>query len=167
MANTAASSYGKPVTTAGLQQGFDLGLVNGWNGFAHAAILVKDSCTVKEQITKWMGQPHRVPEKTISHVVAANLKYWMDQAELTQTTLATKAGVSQKTVSNYLNPAQRVESGSGKAPSPKLEELDKIAKALAVPLWQLVRQMSVKERKLYDTIERAYSELTATEVRPK
>jgi transcriptional regulator with XRE-family HTH domain len=85
----------------------------------------------------------------------------MEQAEMTQTALASKAGVSQKTISNYLNPDQRAESATGKMPSPKLEELDKIARALAIPVWQLVREMSEKERKLYEHIERAYSELVS------
>lgn len=126
-------------------------------------MLVKHSCIVKQQITRRMGNAHPMPEKTISHIVATNLSYWMAQAEMTQTALAAKAGVSQKTISNYLNPDQRVESASGKMPSPKLEELDNIARALAIPLWQLVRQMSERERRLYEHIERAYSELIGSD----
>jgi transcriptional regulator with XRE-family HTH domain len=107
-----------------------------------------------------LGDAQPVPEKSISRVVAGNLRYWMAQADMSQTALAAKAGVSQKTISNYLNPDQRAESATGKMPSPKLEELDKIAKALAIPVWQLVREMTEKERRLYEHIEKAYAELT-------
>lgn len=162
MAHTRTLGDGAPVTASAFQKGLDFRVVDGQR-LAHGHILVKDSCNVKEQITKRMGHAHPMPEKTISQVVAANLAYWMEQAEMTQTALAAKAGVSQKTISNYLNPDQRVESATGKVPSPKLEELDKIARVLAIPVWQLVREMSEKERKLYEHIERAYSELVSTE----
>lgn len=98
-------------------------------------------------------------EKTINQVVAENLKYWMAQAEMTQTALGEKAGVSQKTISNYLNPDQRTEGSKGKEGSAKLGELDRVAKALGISLWQLTREMSQAERKLYENLERAYAEL--------
>lgn len=159
MTNTGALCDGLPVTPAALKRGLDLGLADRGQRFAHAPILVKDSCERKQQFTKRMGHPHPVAEKSISRVVADNLAYWMGQAEMTQSALAAKAGVSQKTVSNYLNPEQRSEGASGKTPSPKLEELDKIARALAIPVWQLVRRMTERERRLYEHIERAYAEL--------
>jgi transcriptional regulator with XRE-family HTH domain len=96
---------------------------------------------------------------SINRVLARNLAYWMEQATLTQSALAEKAGVSQKTISNYLNPQQRQEGATGKEPSAKLTELEKIAKALSVSVWQLVREMTPSERKMYEAIERAYEEL--------
>lgn len=148
-----------PIASASLQQSSDLGFADGVF-IGHARSLVKYSCAVKEQITKWMGHAHLVPEKSISHVVAANIKTLMGQAGLSQTALANKAGLSQKTISNYLNPDQRVESATGKPSSPKLEELDKIARALGTPAWQLVREMTEKQRRLYELIEKAYAERT-------
>lgn len=100
-----------------------------------------------------------MPEKNISVVVAENLKWWMDQAGVTQTALAEQAGVSQKTISNYLNPEQRIEGAKGKFGSPKLHELDLIAKALGVEVWQLTRQMTEPQRTMYEAIERAYKGL--------
>lgn len=83
----------------------------------------------------------------------------MKKAELTQAALAERAGVSQKTISNYLNPGQRTEGAKGKEPSAKLTELDKIASALNVGVWQLVRQMTEGERKSYESIEAAFQSL--------
>ena len=95
----------------------------------------------------------------INEVVARNLDYWMKQAGIKQAALAEKAGVSQKTISNYLKPGQRTEGTTGKEPSAKLAELDKIAKALHVEVWQLTRQMTARERIMYAAIEKAYAEL--------
>lgn len=100
--------------------------------------------------------------KDISEVVAANLAYWMKTAKLTQAALGERAGVSQKTISNYLNPDQRAEGASGKPGSPKLHELDRIAKALDIEVWQLTREMTEPQRAMYDAIERAYQDLLRT-----
>jgi transcriptional regulator with XRE-family HTH domain len=163
MADSRFRADGFPIASPSVEGRFDFRLVDGGDGLGHAPILGKNSFGVKEHFTNRVGDAHPVSGKPISQVVAANLRYWMEQAELTQAALAGRAGVNQKTISNYLNPEQRAESATGKLPSPKLEELDKIARALAIPLWQLVREMTEKERRLYEHIERAYSELTSTE----
>lgn len=82
-----------------------------------------------------------MPEKPINEVLADNLKRLMDEHEppLKQASLAAKAQVSQRTMSNYLNPKNRGgESASGKAPSAKLAEVELIAEALKVAPWQLL-----------------------------
>lgn len=152
-----------PVASAVLQQGSDLGFTDGVF-IGHARSLVKHSCAVKEQITKWMGHSLGVPEKeSISRIVASNLDQLMKQSKMTQPALAAKAGVSQKTISNYLNPEQRVSSASGKTPSPKLEELSKIADALNVPLWRIVRKWNAREMRFYERMERLWLEMTEEE----
>lgn len=151
-----------PVAAPRLQQFTDLGV----EGF-HKPILVKNSSESKQHFTNALPHPRRVTEKRlpINDVVAQNLAYWMAQAGgMSQSTLAERAGVSQKTISNYLNPGQRVEGASGKPPSAKLAELDAIAKALAVEVWQLTRQMSKSERLMYSAIEKAYADLRASVV---
>lgn len=145
-----------PVTALGFKP-----LAN-FNVEVHAPILGKFSCEGKEHFPSQVLDPRLMEEKHISQVVADNLSYWMGEAGLTQAALAEKAGVNQKTISNYLNPHQRRDSASGKPPSPKLTELELIAKALHIEVWHLVREISPKERAMYEAIERAYRELVAT-----
>lgn len=96
---------------------------------------------------------------SINQVIAENLRYWMEQSQTlkTQMALAVAAGVAQTTVSNYLNPKQRLEGSTGKDPSPKVTELVKIADALGVGVWVLLRPMaSSTAREFYRKIEEAY-----------
>lgn len=135
----------------------------------HPQIVGKDSFCVKEHFPNWMTHAQRVQEKSISinEVVARNLAYWMGEAKLSQAALGEKAGVDQKTVSNYLNPGQRAVSASGKEPSAKLSELDAIAKALHIEVWQLTRQMTPSERAMYSAIEKAFADLRASAMPPE
>lgn len=96
-------------------------------------------------------------------MVAENLAHWMAERSMNQSALAEKAGVDQKTISNYLNPKQRTEGSKGKEPSARLTELDKVAKALRVEVWQLTRHMTPRQRALYDVLEKAYIGLQAVE----
>lgn len=104
-----------PFAPALSQEGLDFRFVHGGRNFGHADILVNHYYAVKEQITRQLSDPRRVSEKsaeTISEIVAFNLDALMRQSKLTQPALAQKAGVSQKTISNYLNPRQR-DTGKG------------------------------------------------------
>lgn len=128
--------------------------------FGHAPILGKFSSKSKEHFTRGLGHsPGMTDDSTINRVLARNLAYWMGEAKLTQAALAEKAGVSQKTISNYLNPGQRAEGSKGKEPSAKLTELDKIAEALHIGVWQLLREMTASERRMYQAIENHYASL--------
>ena len=146
-----------PLASAGFQDFFD-GAVE-W--FVHSPILVKHSSNVKEHFTSYLRHPCCMSETTssINQILAANLAHWMGQAKLTQAALADRAGVSQKTISNYLNPEQRTEGSTGKQPSAKLTELDRVAKALGIQVWQLTREMSAGELAMYESFVRAYTEL--------
>lgn len=108
-----------------------------------------------------------MPVKSINEVVAENLAYRMAKAQMSQTALAQKAGVSQKTISNYLNPEQRTEGSKGKQGSPKLWELERVAQALGAEVWELTRHMTERERAMYDAIEKAYRELLVSSVTPR
>jgi transcriptional regulator with XRE-family HTH domain len=100
--------------------------------------------------------------KAVNAVLAENLRYWMGEAGIgSQAQLAEKSGVSQRTISNYLNPDNRQEGATGKEPSAKLTELQKIADALGVGVWELVRPMTPRERKFYSQVEKAYADLMA------
>lgn len=97
------------------------------------------------------------PAKPINQVVAENLAFWMKEAGFeSQQALADKSGVSQRTIANYLRPSLRDDTSSGKEPSAKLTELGKLAKALNIEVWQLLRQLTPQERAFYDKIEAAY-----------
>lgn len=167
MAHSCALRDAQPVALSVLKQATDFGVER-----FHAPSLVKDSLESKEHITKTVGHPRPVAEKPlpINEVVAQNLAYWMGQWDdgkgISQAALAERAHVSQKTISNYLNPSQRDTGAMGKPPSAKLAELDAIANALHISVWQLTRQMTQSERMMYEAIETAYINLRASVQNP-
>lgn len=67
--------------------------------------------------------------KTLNQVLAENLRAKMDGA-WTQSSLSKKSGVGQTTISLYLSPERRGASASGREPSAKLAEVEKLADAL-------------------------------------
>lgn len=102
--------------------------------------------------------------KPINLVVAENIAQAMERRNIrTQAELAKRSGVAQRTISNYLNPANRVQGASGKQPSAKLSELEQIARALDVETWDLLRDLSPQEREFYARIEDAYRRLRGSE----
>jgi transcriptional regulator with XRE-family HTH domain len=158
MTDLCAFTHARPVAASGLQEGLDFSVEIG----RHSGILVKDSFRSKEHFPSRPLHARPVAVKDINQVVADNLQHWMEQRKpsaWTQTELAEKAGVAQKTISNYLNPEQRAMGAKGKQGSPKLFELDLIARALGIEVWQLTRAMSEQQRAAYDAIEKAYKQL--------
>jgi transcriptional regulator with XRE-family HTH domain len=96
----------------------------------------------------------------INEVLAVNLAYFMKKRGFTQAALAARVGLAQRTIGNYLKPSLRqAESKSGKAPSAKLTEVEKIADGLEVQVWELLRPISPKERDLYKRIEDSFTQL--------
>lgn len=83
---------------------------------------------------------------TINQTVAYALAYYMDKSGLTEKQLGSTAGVSPRTVGNFLRPEARVSGSRGKEPSGKLTELALIARALGVDVADLVTSMSDDER---------------------
>lgn len=83
----------------------------------------------------------------------------MAARDVNQPTLAELSKVSQKTISNYINPQQRPPGANGKAPSAKLTEIDMIAEALDVETWELLRPLTPAQRKAYESIEEAFAAL--------
>lgn len=103
----------------------------------------------------------RVSKTPINQVLAENLAHFMEERGLNQVALSRKSGVSQRSISNYLNPDARAAGKSGKAPSAKLSEVELIAASLDIEAWQLLRKMTDTERVLYSSVERAFKELLA------
>ena len=84
-------------------------------------------------------------KKPINQVVAEALKFYMG-TRWNNSTLGQAAGVSPNTVKNYLAPQERAAGTSGKEPSAKLTELDKLAVALGVTVADLVTDAPDDER---------------------
>lgn len=98
----------------------------------------------------------------INRVLAANLKHFMEiSAFESQKALGARCGIAQRTIGNYLNPDLRREGSKGKAPSANLAQLQKLADALGIEVWQLLRPMSAADRIIYRKIEEAFAELRA------
>lgn len=95
-------------------------------------------------------------EKPINDVIADNLAFFMAERGLNQSTLAAASGIGQTTIGMYLKPSLRQPSKSGKQPSAKVTELAQIAAALGIQSWQLMREMTPRERAFYAKVEEAY-----------
>ena len=92
-------------------------------------------------------------EKSINQVFAENLAAAMQRKKLNQVTLAAKSKVSQKTISNCLNPGNRSDTASGKESSVSLTNLQLLADALGAQSWQLLRPIDQRQREIYDKFD--------------
>lgn len=100
--------------------------------------------------------------KPINQVLAEQLAHFMEERGIrSQSALARASGVAQRTIGNYMNPELRQESASGKAPSAKLAEVEKIAEALGIEPWELLRDLTPAERKLHAQMEAAFRQFVS------
>lgn len=131
---------------------------------AHAGFLAKFCCSSKQHVAfPWRDRAsmNAKSKRPINEVLAENIRAAMQSRHIaTQEELAKRSGLSQRTISNYLNPQNRARGASGKEPSAKLSEVDQIAVALNVEAWNLLRDLSPSERAFYDRIDEAYRKLT-------
>lgn len=97
--------------------------------------------------------PSPAPKPQINQVLADNLRHFMAEREVKQVELARKAGMGQTTVSLYLNPQNRKAGKSGKQPSAKLADIESLANALGVQLWELLRPLTDAEREFYRSMD--------------
>lgn len=109
----------------------------------------------------------------INEVLATNLKRLMEaKVDLsTQAKLASRSGVNQKTISNYLNPQQRPDGKKGRPASAKLAEVELIAGAFGLEVWELLvpgldpnrrptfQPLSEQERRLYERLAEVAKEI--------
>lgn len=75
----------------------------------------------------------------INATLALNLRRVIALRGVTQKQLEAKSGIAQSTISLYVNPMQRQRGASGKEPSAKIAEVSKLADALGVEAWELLR----------------------------
>lgn len=85
-------------------------------------------------------------EKSINQIVSESLAHLMGVRNMTAKRLGELAGVSPRTVGNFLNPTNRAPGSKGKEPGGKLTELDRIARALQVSVAELVTDLSPEAR---------------------
>lgn len=111
---------------------------------------------VKQHIVNQLLNTAWMTAKPINDVLAANLAHFMTKRGLTQAALAGKCGIGQTTVSLYLDPSRRKIGALGKPPSAKLSEVEMLAGALGVEVWELLRHLTPAQRDAYEQIEKVY-----------
>ena len=116
---------------------------------------------VKQHFATPIQQTVAMEKGSIRDVLAANLQYYMIKKGLTQKALGKAASMGQTTVSLYLSPERRKLSKSGKVAAPNLGQVEQMANALGVQLWELLRPMTPSEREAYEQIEAAFLTLKA------
>lgn len=84
----------------------------------------------------------------IVEVFAQCLRHHMGALGVTQADLAKRSGIGQTTISLYLRPKARGDTVSGKAGSPTLANVEALADALGVEVWELLRVVTPAEREL-------------------
>jgi len=91
-------------------------------------------------------------QKTVNEILAENLSRLMDERGIKQLGLAKQSGVAQTTVSLYLNPERRQPGKTGKIPSAKLTEVEKLAQVFDIPVWELLQPALPKPRALQQIV---------------
>lgn len=93
-------------------------------------------------------------------VLAENLRSAMQGSQdlNSQTAVAKKAGIAQTAVGYMLNPDKRQPTKSGKLPSPTLDQIERVARAMGMEPWELLytgalnRPLRESERIMYQRI---------------
>jgi transcriptional regulator with XRE-family HTH domain len=92
----------------------------------------------KQHFARHDFQTHNMESRSINAVFAANLSRLMSAKGWSQSVLAEKSGVAQRSISNYLSPSRRDRGASGKEPSAKLTEMSMISSALGIDAWEML-----------------------------
>jgi transcriptional regulator with XRE-family HTH domain len=95
-----------------------------------------------------------MPKVPIVEVFAACLRHHMTDRGVTQAELAKRSGIGQTTISLYLRPEARGGTVSGKTGSPTLANVEALADALGVEVWELLRVVTPAERELLRAVAR-------------
>ncbi len=97
----------------------------------------------------------KIVKTTSPYVLAKNLRRLMSESSVlrTQNEVGAASGVAQTSVSLMMRPDARAITKSGKAPSPKLVEVERVARAFGLEVWQLL----IDEETLSETVAHALS----------
>lgn len=134
---------------------------------AHNRRVANFCYSIKQHFASYGRQTQNMSKRSINEVLAENLKHYMDAQKLKQTALGKRADMAQTTISLYLDPSRRVPSKSGKVPSANLGDVERLATALGVEVWELLRPLSGPEREAYDKIANAFKALQGAADAPK
>ena len=134
VADARAVGYRQPIALPGHQKVED----NAVEVFGHARRIAISCYSVKQHIAIGRRDTATVKNRGINFVLADNLHRLMKAQKHTQATLGAAAGMGQTTVGLYLHPDRRKESVSAKPPSGKLADVERLATALKVELWELL-----------------------------
>lgn len=116
-----------------------------------------------------MMQPFNMDKRLITEILAHNLKKALDEHPVFRgsgNALSKTAKVAQTSISYMLNPKSRAPTKRGDS-SPKISQVDRVARALGLQAWQLVypdpdnRPVTDRESELHKRIESALVELRA------
>jgi len=99
-----------------------------------------------------------MPRSPIVEVFAECLRHYMAERQVTQKELAKRSGIGQTTISLYLRPKARNDRPSGKVGSPTLANIESLAIALEVEVWELLRPINPAERDLLRAVSRLVNE---------
>jgi transcriptional regulator with XRE-family HTH domain len=151
MTNAGNLGDRSPIAASGNQAGANIGFEDL---SVHAPRIASSCYSIKQQIASRPGNTPGMQRKPINAVLAENLAHFMREKQLTQSALARLTGMGQTTVSLYLRPEARQPSATGKIPSAKLSEVESLANALGVSVWELVRPRITAELPGYDRLNR-------------
>lgn len=84
-------------------------------------------------------------KKSVNEVLAEALRFFKGD-RWSNSSLARASGIAESTIRNYLAPEKRGTGKTGKEPSAKLTELDKLAEVLGVSIADLVTDLTDAER---------------------
>lgn len=111
--------------------------------------------------------------RDLNQTLADNLKFFMERegsAYKNPNSLAVAAKLSANTVRNFLNPARRTTTVSKPKGYPTLDKLERVSSILGCQVWELLHPdlpRSIREREMYESIERDWAQRQAEIVASK
>lgn len=125
----------------------------------HAPTLATFCYGSKQPIASGTRQIPCMPVSRVVETFAANLTHFMSAKGLTQAQVGAKSGLGQTTISLYTRPrARNGDTATGKLPSPTLANIEAVAEALGVEVWELLRPLTPAKRDLLKSLEAVIAE---------
>lgn len=156
MADVCLQRDTRPISPPAFQPGPQLGIKIE---SVHGGTLAMSCYERKQHIAR--PSQHDGAMTSAAQNLAVSLRFWMDQKQLTQQALSAKSGVGQTTISLYLRPEARDQTARGTKGSPTLANIEALAAALGVEVWQLLAPATSQELGLFDAVRAVLHEQRA------